>query len=116
MLKSTPRLNADEIIVFVKNLREENRMDLKKAFLMSNYNICEGKLRLRGRVLKDLKLGDALFLLDYANPVKAQEFIIEKISAYRHELDEICEGMTCELITLENKIDLKEDCIFYVED
>lgn len=31
-------------------------MDLKKAFLMSNYNICEGKLRLRGRVLKDLKL------------------------------------------------------------
>lgn len=80
------------------------------------YNICEGKLRLRGRVLKDLKLGDALFLLDYANPVKAQEFIIEKISAYRHELDEICEGMTCELITLENKIDLKEDCIFYVED
>ena len=90
-------------------------MDLKKAFLMSNYNICERKLRLRGRVLKDLKLGDALFLLDYANPVKAQEFIIEKISAYRHELDEICEGMTCELITLENKIDLKEDCIFYVE-
>lgn len=90
-------------------------MDLKKAFLMSNYNICEGKLRLRGRVLKDLKLGDALFLLDYANPVKAQEFIIEKISAYRHELDEICEGMTCELITLEKKIDLKEDCIFWLK-
>lgn len=78
-------------------------MDLKKAFLMSNYDICGGKLRLRGRVLKDLKLGDALFLLDYANPVKDQKFIIEKIRAYRHGLDEICEGMTCELITLEKK-------------
>lgn len=91
-------------------------MDLKKAFLMSNYNICEGKIRLHGRVLKDLKSGDILFLSDYVNPIKDQRFIIEKIIAYRHEFDEINEGMTCELITLGEKADLKEDCIFYVED
>lgn len=90
-------------------------MDLKKAFLMSDYNICEGKIRLYGRVLKDLKIGDALFLFDCFDPAKDQRFIIEKINAYRHEFDEINEGMTCELITLGKKIDLKEDCIFYME-
>lgn len=60
---------------------------------MSNYNICEGKIRLHGRVLKNLKLGDTLVLLDYVNPVKDQRFIIERINAYRHEFDEISEGM-----------------------
>lgn len=102
-------------MILLKGLGE-NRMDLKKAFLMSEHEICEGRSRLRGRVLKDLKLGDTLFLLDHANPIKDQGFIIEKINAYRHELDEISEGMTCELIALGETIDLKEDCIFYVED
>ena len=90
-------------------------MDLKKAFLMSDHTICEGRSRLQGRVLKDLRVGEALFLFDHANAAKDQGFIIEKISAYRHKLDEISEGMTCELMILGEVPGLKEDHILYAE-
>lgn len=90
-------------------------MNLKKAFRMSKYYICGEELILHGRVLKDLKLGDTLLLLDHLKTAKGHSFIIEKINAYRHEFDKINEGMTCELIVSGEKLDLEEECIFYVE-
>ena len=80
-------------------------MNLKKAFRMSKYYICGEELILHGRVLKDLKLGDTLLLLDHLKTAKGHSFIIEKIN----------EGMTCELIVSGEKLDLEEECIFYVE-
>ena len=62
-----------------------------------------------------MRVGDALFLFDHANAAKDQGFIIEKISAYRHKLDEISEGMTCELMILGEVPGLKEDHILYAE-
>lgn len=90
-------------------------MNLKKAFLISKCNVYEGKLRLHGRVLMDLKSGDTLFSSDHRNAVKRQEFVIEKISAYRHEFDEISESMTCELIISGEGLEEKEDSILYIE-
>lgn len=90
-------------------------MNLKKAFLISKCNVYEGKLRLHGRVLTDLKSGDTLFSSDHRNAVKRQGFVIEKISAYRHEFDEISESMTCELIISGEGLEQKEDSILYIE-
>lgn len=91
-------------------------MKLKKAFILSYYNVYEGRLSLSGRVLKNLKRGDTLYTLDYADFTRSRNFIIEKIKAYRYELDEISEGMTCELIVSGKSSFFEEDCLFYVED
>lgn len=90
-------------------------MKLKKAFILSYYNIHKGRLSLSGRVLKNLKKGDTLYTLDYADFTRSSNFIIENIKAYRHELDEISEGMTCELIVSGKSTFFEEDCLFYVE-
>jgi hypothetical protein len=94
--------------------QKKNNMDLKKAFLMSYYDEKDGKISFKGRVLKNLKTGDNLYLLNSDTMLVEHKYIIEKIYAYRHEFEFIDEGMTCEIIVLGEKIAFKEDSIFYL--
>lgn len=91
-------------------------MKLRKAFILDHYKVHKEGISLYGRVLKDLKTGDILYIQEYADFGKSYSFFIEKITAYRHELDEISEGMTCELIVSGEELHFKEDLLLYVEE
>lgn len=88
-------------------------MDLKKAFLMSYYNEKDGKISLKGRVIKNLKIGDNLYLVNGDTMIVEHKYTIERIYAYRYEFEIIDQGMTCEIIVSGEKIAFKEDSIFY---
>lgn len=81
---------------------------------MSYYDEKDGKISLKGRVLKSLKTGDNFYLLNSDTMLVEHKYIIEKIYAYRHEFGIIDEGMTCELILSGEKTTFKEDSIFYL--
>lgn len=89
-------------------------MVFQKAFLMSYYNVYNEKLKLYGRVLSTLQVGDVLFPVNYNRIMGNYGLMIEKINAYRYEFNEISEGMTCELIVQGNDLNFKEDCVFYI--
>ncbi|MBS5113974.1 MAG: hypothetical protein KHZ15_15045 [Coprobacillus cateniformis] len=88
-------------------------MNYRKAFLMSYYSACHEGLSLNGRVLNALKVGDVLFPVNHSHIMESHGLTIQKISAYRHEFQEIDEGMTCELIVHGKDLHFEKDCIFY---
>ena len=92
-------------------------MGLEKAFIMAYAVIKDDQLALAGRALIDLKQGNRLKILNAQPSADEVQFIIQKITAYRHTFDHISAGMTCELIVSGTGVDLdlEKNTIFYRE-
>lgn len=88
-------------------------MQYQESFIMSYYSVCDKKMRLNGRVLRVLKVGDILFPANHGNIIKNHGLTIERINAYQHEFDEIDGGMTCELLVCGKDLYFEHNCIFY---
>ena len=85
-------------------------INMKEAFLLNNYIKLDNQFHLKGRVLSDIKIED---FLTYQDGDVEKRYIVKRILAYRHELDIINAGMTCELIIEGELCDFTEDSILY---
>lgn len=90
-------------------------MQRKKAFIISYYDITENYISFKGRVLSDISIGDKLLYIDGEKETCTEkEYVVQKIVAYRKELDFINEGMTCEIVASGDNLEFKEDELLYI--
>lgn len=85
-------------------------MGLEKAFILAYASASDDKLALAGRLLADLAVGETLYL------ESGEPFLIEQIRAYRQSFENLCAGMTGELIVSGAEIPLAKGAIFYLSD
>lgn len=83
---------------------------MKEAFLLNNYIRLDNQFHLIGRVLSDIRIEHILL---HKEGNTERRYIIKRIIAYKHDLDIISAGMTCELIVEGDLCDFAEDSILY---
>jgi hypothetical protein len=90
-------------------------MQWKKAFIISYYDITDNYISFKGRVLSDISIGDKLIYISDENEIGiSKEYTVQKIVAYRKELEFINEGMTCEIVASGDDLEFKEDELLYI--
>ncbi len=83
---------------------------MKEAFLLNNYIRVDNQFHHKGRALSDIRTEHMLL---YKDKNTNMIYKIKRIIAYRHELDVISAGMTCELVVEGGLCNFVEDSILY---